>query len=142
MDPNDLMSSLREVDSKTDKIAAEIVDAAFKVHQTLGPGLLESAYEACLAYEINRRGLKVEQQLDIPLNYGEVQLNAGFRLDLLIESLVIVEIKAVELILPIHQAQIITYLRLARKNLGFLINFNVRFFKKGLERVVLSKSLR
>ncbi len=135
----DASSLLKEVDPETDKVGAEIVEAAFKVHRTLGPGLLENAYEACLAYEINKRGLKIERQAPVPLNYGEVRLDVGFRLDLWVENRVFVEVKAVELIIPIHEAQILTYLKLTENQLGFLINFNIRLLKKGLKRVVLSR---
>ena len=109
------------------------------VHRALGPGLLENAYEACFVYEMGKLGLKVERQIDVPLVYGQVRLNVGFRLDLLIEDRIIIEVKAVETMFPIHEAQILTYLKLTGNQLGFLINFNVRFLKDGLKRIVLTK---
>jgi GxxExxY protein len=130
--------SFEGIDSETDKIAKEIVDSAYQVHLNLGPGLLENAYEVCLAHEISKRGLNVQRQVEIPLVYKEVQVDAGFRLDLLVEKKIIVEIKAVEQLLPVHRAQVITYLKLLKNKLGFLINFNVPVLKKGLERIALS----
>jgi GxxExxY protein len=116
--------------------SAIIVDAAMKVHSALRPGMLESAYEACLAHELRKRGCKVESQVSLPLEYDGVKLEAGYRIDLLVEDLVIVEIKAVEKVLPIHFAQIISYLKQSNKMLGLLINFNVRHLKDGLKRFV------
>jgi len=118
-----------------DEIASEIVDSALKVHVTLGPGLLESAYEACLAFELRQRGLIVEQQKSQPVVYGDVTIDAGYRLDLLVEDRIIIELKTVEQLLPIHQAQILTYLKLSGKSVGFLINFNVPLLKQGIRRV-------
>jgi GxxExxY protein len=117
-----------------DEIASEIVDAAFKVHVALGPGLLESAYEACLAFELRKRGLSVEQQKPQAISYEGLTIDAGYRLDLLVADCVIVELKAVEQLLPVHQAQIITYLKLSGKSLGFLINFHVPVLKQGIRR--------
>ena len=133
---------LEEVDLETEEIATRVVEAAFRVHRTLGPGLLENAYETCLAYEMVKLGLKVERQVEIPLRYGEVSLNAGFRLDLLAEDRIIIEVKSVESLLPIHKAQILTYLKLTKNKLGFLINFNVGLLKRGLQRVVLSRPVK
>jgi GxxExxY protein len=132
--------NVKEVDQETDRIAKEIVDSAFQVHTHLGPGLLENAYESCLLHELARRGLKAERQLEVPLEYKGVHLDAGFRLDVLVEKKVIVEIKSVESLMPIHRAQVLTYLKLAGLHLGFLINFNVPIIKKGIERIVLSVS--
>jgi GxxExxY protein len=129
-----------ETDAELDKIAKEVVDAAFKVHFNIGPGLLESAYEACLAYEISQRGLKVEQQVAVPLVYEKVNLNVGFRIDLLVQKRLIVEVKAVEALLPVHRAQVLTYLKLSGLQLGLLINFYSPILKKGLERIILSGS--
>ena len=134
------MKHFKEVDSELDEIATKVVDAAFKVHFNLGPGLLENAYEACLEYETQEKGLKVERQMALPLNYQKVRLDAGFRVDLLVENRLIIEVKAVESLLPVHRAQVITYLRLSGNQLGFLINFNAPTLKKGLERIVLSNS--
>lgn len=113
-----------------------ILDAAYRVHTALGPGLLESAYEACLAYELRNEGLKVLTQVPLPLVYREVKLDAGYRLDLLVEDLVIVEVKAVDSLAAIHQAQVISYLKLSGKKLGIIINFNCLHLRDGIRRVV------
>ena len=115
-------------------ISAQILDASIKVHKHLGPGLLESAYEACLAHELRKRGMKALTQVGLPVVYDDVQLDVGYRIDLLIEDTVIVELKAVEQVLPLHAAQIITYLKLSDKRLGLLINFNVLRLKDGYKR--------
>ena len=117
--------------------AREIVDAAFKIHSKVGPGLLESAYQTLMIYELTKRGLRVETEVPVPLVYEEVRLDAGYRLDLLVNESVIVEIKAVERLHPVHEAQLITYLKLLDKRLGILINFNVKLVKDGIKRVVL-----
>lgn len=119
------------------RIAREIVDAAFKVHKTLGPGLLESAYEACMAHELSLRNLDFRTQVVLPVVYEGVKLDAGFRLDMLVEERVIVEMKAVEKIIPLHEAQLLTYLRLSGLRLGLLINFNVLLIKDGIKRMVI-----
>jgi GxxExxY protein len=116
-------------------ITEKIIGAAIEVHRALGPGLLESAYEACLAYELTERGLKIEVQKPIPLVYKIVSLDCGYRLDLLVEDTVIVEIKSAEKIILIHRAQVISYLRLTGLPLGLLINFNVQLLKYGIERI-------
>ena len=121
-----------------EKIGAEIVDAAIAVHRELGPGLLESAYESCLAFELRKRGLEVQQQKELPVRYQSHLVEAGYRLDLLVENQIIIELKSVESILPIHKAQLITYLKLSDKRLGFLINFNVKLLKNGLTRLANS----
>lgn len=121
---------------KANEISGEIVDAAIKVHMTLGPGLLESVYEACLAYELSQKGFRVERQLLLPVRYGETTVDAGLRLDLLVEDMVIVELKAVETLLPIHSAQLLTYLKLGNYPLGLLLNFNVVRLKDGIKRLV------
>jgi GxxExxY protein len=118
------------------EIARIVVDAAFKIHTTLGPGLLESVYEAVLLYELEQRGLRVSQQQAIPVIYGGVQLELGFRADLIVEGKVMVEIKSVEALAPVHSKQLLTYLRLADKRLGLLINFNVALIRDGIKRVV------
>ncbi|HZL38381.1 MAG TPA: GxxExxY protein [Tepidisphaeraceae bacterium] len=120
-----------------ENVAREIVDATFKVHRTLGPGLLESVYEACLEYELRRRGLKVLRQLKVPIFYDGVELDADLRLDLLVEGCVIVEIKSVEAMNPVFKAQALTYLKLTGHRLCLLINFNVPLIKDGIKRVVL-----
>ncbi len=118
-----------------DSIAAEIVDSAFKIHKELGPGLLESAYEACLEHELKQRGYTVERQKEQPIHYDGIVIDVGYRLDLLINDLVIIELKAVAELAPIHQAQLTTYLKLSQKTLGLLINFNVPLIKNGIRRV-------
>ena len=118
------------------EISGNIIDCSFKVHTTLGPGLLESVYQAALAYELRRRGLKVITELPIPVIYEEVKLELGFRADLLVENKVIVETKSIEALAPIHGKVLLTYLRLADKKLGLLINFNVELIKNGIKRVV------
>jgi GxxExxY protein len=117
------------------EITGQIVDAAMKVHTKLGPGLLESAYEACLAYELRRRGLQVATQVALPITYEDVQLDAGYRIDLLVESQVIVELKAVEKMIPLYDAQLLSYLKLSGNKIGLLINFNVVRLKDGIKRL-------
>jgi len=118
------------------EIAKHIVDAAFRIHTSLGPGLLESVYEAVMAEELTRRGLHAERQQVLPVVWQNVHLEAGFRVDLIVENKVIVEIKSVEAIAPVHRKQLLTYLRLANKRLGILINFDVDLIKDGIARVV------
>ena len=118
------------------EIAKHIVDAAFKIHTTLGPGLLESVYEAVMEQELTRRGLHTERQQALPVVRENIHLEAGFRVDLIVESKVIVEIKSVEAIAPVHRKQLLTYLRLANKRLRILINFDVDLIKDGIARVV------
>ncbi len=126
-----------KIDPELDKVANQVVDAAFKVRKALGPGLLENAYELCLVHELSQRGLKVERQVAIPLMYEGMEIPVGFRADAIVEDNIILEIKAVESFLPVHEPQILTYLKLANKRLGFLINFNVLIFKKGIKRIAL-----
>ena len=121
--------------NQIDRIAKELVDAAFKVHSSLGPGLLESAYEACIAHELTKRGYRVERQKPQPVIYEGLEIEVGYRLDLLVEDVIIIELKAVEQLAPIHQAQLLTYLKLSNKQLGFLINFNVPLIKNGIRRI-------
>lgn len=118
------------------KFSKEILDASIRVHKEMGPGLLESIYELCLTKELNLRGIRTERQVFLPLNYRGHELNKDFRIDLLVEDEIIIEIKAVEVLLPVHEAQIISYLKLANKRLGFLINFNVPLLKNGFKRFV------
>jgi len=113
-----------------------IVDAAFRVHCKAGPGLLESAYETILAYELEKRGLRVCRQVSIPILYDDLVLEEGFRADLIVEDLVIIELKSVEHILPVHGKQVLTYLRLTDRKLGFLINFGESLIKNGIKRIV------
>lgn len=118
------------------EISYQTIGAAIKVHRKVGPGLLESAYESALAYELQKLGLYVEQQVTLPFIYEEVKLEAGYRIDLMINKSVIVEIKSVEKLLPVHYAQVLTYLRLTGIKLGLLINFNEIILKEGIHRVV------
>ena len=118
------------------EVAALIVDAALKVHRILGPGLLESVYQATLSAELNRRGLRVAQQVGLPVFYEGIKINLGYRVDLLVDDKVIVEIKSVEALAPVHRKQVQTYLRLMDLRLGLLINFNVELIKNGIQRVV------
>ena len=118
-------------------LSKEIIGAAIEVHRQLGPGLLESAYEECLAYELSQRDLPFERQKPVPVSYKDVQLDCGFRLDLLVGGLVVVELKAVDKLVPIHQAQRLTYLKLTGCKLGLLLNFNVLRLRDGIKRVVL-----
>jgi len=121
---------------RLDQISHGIIGAAIEVHRHLGPGLLESAYEACLVFEIKRLGMKVEEQKPLAVVYKEVKLDCGYRLDLVVEDEIIVEIKAIEKLLPIHDAQLLSYLRLTRKKVGLLMNFHVPVLKDGLKRIV------
>jgi len=120
-----------------DKIGAQIVDAALKVHRQLGPGLLESAYQACLAFELRKRGLRVEVEADQPVFYEGIKVEVGYRIDMLVDGCVIIENKAVEKVLPIHEAQLLTYLKLRNCHIGFLINWNVQLIKDGIKRMAL-----
>jgi GxxExxY protein len=124
------------VDAETERIGKEVVDSAITVHRELGPGLLESAYEACLAFELVSRGFHVVQQQECPIHYRGHLVKCAFKLDLVINDSVIVEVKAVEKIHPVHKAQLISYLKLTDISLGFLINFHERLVKNGLERFV------
>ncbi len=133
----DTKTPRKDLPEELERLASVIVDAAVKVHSVLGPGLLESVYEACLAYELKERGLKVASQIWLPVVYQGMTLDAGLRIDLLVEDQVVIEMKSVEAILPVHDAQLITYLKLSGHRLGFLMNFNVRLLKDGLHRRVL-----
>ena len=119
------------------EITEAIIGSAIEVHKALGPGLLESAYEECLCYELNLRGISYKRQVDLPVTYKAVKLDCGYRLDLVVEDAVILELKSVEKLLPIHEAQLLTYLRLSGKRVGLLMNFNVATLKDGIVRRVL-----
>jgi len=119
---------------ENDEITEKIIGCAIAVHRVLGPGLLESAYEECLAFELKAMRLKIERQVAVPVTYKEVYLDYGYRMDLLVENNVVVELKTVDAILPVHEAQILTYLRFSGKELGLLINFNVKLLKHGIRR--------
>jgi GxxExxY protein len=117
-------------------VSRQIVDAAMRVHTALGPGLLESAYEACMLFELHKRGLTAVSQLELPIVYEGVRLNVGYRIDLLVEDLVIVELKAIAEATPLHKAQLLSYLKLSGKKLGLLINLHVVHLKDGITRLV------
>ena len=126
---------------EVERIGKIIVDSAYyKVHSSLGPGLLESIYSICLAYELRKRGLHVDREVVFPISYDGVQLDAGLRIDLLVERTVVVETKSVEKVHPICEAQVLTYLKLTNLPLGLLINFNVALIKDGIKRVILSRT--
>ncbi len=118
-------------------LETKIINCAFKVHSKLVPGLLESIYEKCLYFELNKIGIHVARQVSIPISYDEFILKDAFRIDLFIENKIIIELKAVETVLPIHEAQIISYLKLTENRLGYLLNFNVPLFKQGIKRFVI-----
>ncbi|MFT4552522.1 MAG: GxxExxY protein [Chlamydiales bacterium] len=123
------------VEEEIDHLTSDIIGAAIEVHRHLGPGLLESTYEACLSYELRIRGLKVEQQKSMPIIYKDVMLECGYRLDLIVENQVIVEIKSVKELAPVHEAQLLSYLKLRGGGRGLLINFNVKLLKNGIRRM-------
>ena len=126
----------KETMDRCNKLSNQIIGAAIEVHRHLGPGLLESAYEECLCYELSKLDIQFERQIPLPVKYKMVQLDCDYRLDLLVEKLVIVELKSVKEIDPIHEAQLLTYLRIANLWLGLLINFNVKQLKDGIRRIV------
>ena len=121
---------------RENEITGEIVDAAYKIHTRLGAGLLESVYEAVMAYELKKRELRFERQKPIPVVYEGVNLGEGFRADFIVENLVIIELKSVEIVTPVHKKQLLTYLSLTNKHLGLLINFNTDLIKNGITRIV------
>ena len=121
---------------RENQIGDVIVRGAMTVHTALGPGLLESVYELCLVHELSKGGLKAERQIALPVRYGGLEIDGGFRVDMLVGDLVIVEIKAVEKLMPVHKSQLLTYLRLSRCKLGYLLNFNVAHMRDGIKRVV------
>ena len=130
----------RKGSQRENELSRIVLDAAFQVHSALGPGLLESAYEKCLAYELGKQGISTSSQVELPIIYDSKRIDAGYRIDMLVENLVIIELKAVERLLPIHEAQLLSYLRLAKKRLGLLINFNTLCFAEAVRRMVLSKT--
>ena len=117
-------------------IAREIVDSAIRVHTRIGPGMLESAYEACIEYELGQRSLAVKKQVPMPLRYDDLMLDIGYRLDLVVEDAVVIELKSVQQLLPIHTAQLLSYLRAGDYRMGFLLNFNTVHMRDGIKRVV------
>jgi GxxExxY protein len=120
-----------------ENVFKKVLDCSFRIHTALGPGLLESAYVECLYFDLRESGLRVEKQKPLPLIYKEVKLEAGYRIDLLVERSVIIEVKSIESLADIHMAQILTYLKLSNYKLGLLINFNVKHLKEGIKRVIL-----
>ena len=118
------------------EITHQVIGAAMQVHSALGPGLLESAYEACLAHELRKRALKTETQIALPVRYDGIELDLGYRIDLLVETAVLIELKAIEKVLPVHKAQLLSYLRLSRLKLGLLINFHTLHLRDGITRIV------
>lgn len=119
------------------QITHEILDSAYKVHSALGPGLLESAYQACLVYELKRKGLKIEVEKPLPLIYEEVKLECGYRIDILVENRIVVELKTVETFTDVHTAQVLTYLKLSGCKVGLLLNFYTKSLKDGIKRLIL-----
>jgi len=122
---------------EVEALAEAVIDAAFKVHKTLGPGLLESVYQTCLSYELSMRKIAHQNQVILPGRYGGIEIESGLRLDVLIDEKIILELKSVERMIPLYEAQLLTYLKLTGLKLGFLINFNVPLFKDGIKRMVL-----
>lgn len=131
------MKNFAPIPEETEKLARVIVDCAYKVHANLGPGLLEKVYELCFCHELSKRGLQVLRQQDIPIEYDGIVFEEGLRLDVLIEDQIICELKAVDLINPVWEAQVLSHLKLTGKRLGFLINFNVANIGQGIKRFVL-----
>lgn len=128
------MIKYKELSQQEEQIGKAIVNAAYRVHKELGPGLLEKIYEVCMAHELRKMGFDVKRQIDIPIIYDGIRFNEGLRLDLLVNDLVVAELKAIELINPVWEAQIISHLKLTQLNLGYLINFNVALIKNGIKR--------
>jgi GxxExxY protein len=120
-----------------DELSNKVIGCALEVHRNLGPGLLESTYEQCLAYEMKAAGMAFKLQYPLPVQYKRIKLDCGYRIDLLVNEAIIVELKSVDKILPIHQAQLLTYMKLAGISIGLLINFNVKYLKDGIKRMVL-----
>lgn len=130
---------MEELSEKHNLISGKIINTAMKVHTLLGPGLLEKVYEEALYYYLTQDGYSVQKQKDVPIRLTEVNLDCGFRIDLLVEDCVIVELKAVERLIPLHEAQMMTYLKLSGKNIGLILNFNVSSLKDGIKRIVYTK---
>ena len=124
------------MNKELERLATELVDAAFTVHSALGPGLLESAYQACLVHELRRRGLSVQCEVPLPVYYAGLAIDAGYRVDMILENHIIIENKSMRTLTPVHISQLLTYLKLADKRLGFLINWNVPRIKDGIKRLV------
>lgn len=120
-----------------DELSYEIIGCAYEVHRTLGAGLLESTYEMCLCYELEKAGIAFERQKELPVNYKGITLNCGYRIDILVEKQIIIELKSVEALLPVHTAQIMTYMKLSNHSLGLLINFNTTNLQNGIKRYII-----
>jgi len=135
-DPKIHKERFKPIPESTEKIGKLIIDSAFKVHNNLGPGLLEKIYEVCFCHELSKRGLKYQRQVDIPIVYDDLEFKEGLRLDVLVEECIICELKAIEIVNPVWEAQIISHLKLTNKRLGYLINFNVPKIKDGIRRFV------
>ena len=129
--------SFTPLSEKEESVARKIVDATYAVHKALGPGLLEKVYEVCFCHELSKRGLENKRQVDVPIVYDGIVFDEGLRLDVLVEELIICELKAVEEMNPVWEAQLLSHLKLTGKRLGFLINFNVPVIKKGIKRIIL-----
>jgi GxxExxY protein len=127
----------RPLSEKVEALAKQVVDAAFRVHQGLEPGLLESVYEVCFCHELRKRRIQFRRQVPLPVRYDGIIFEEGFRLDVMADNLIVCEFKAVESLLPVHHAQVLTYLRLSGKRLGFLINFNSAIIRNGIHRLIL-----
>lgn len=127
----------KEPTEQEEAIATQIVDAAYTVHKVLGPGLLEKIYEVCFCHELQKRGLSYQRQVDIPVVYDGITFDEALRLDVIVEDLIICEVKAVDQINPLYKAQLLSYLRLTGKRIGFLINFNIPVIKNGIKRIIL-----
>ena len=131
-----MATSVQQITSRVNHITAKIISAAMKVHSLLGPGLLESAYHACLLHELHKQGLRLASQVGLPVIYDREKIDLGYRIDLIVENIVIVEIKCVEAINPVHEAQLLCYLRLSGRQVGLLINFHVVHLRDGIKRMV------
>lgn len=132
----DQKSKQTQLPIHTEEVAKTILDSAFQIHTALGPGLLESVYEACMIHELKLRGLEVKSQITLPVIYKGMKVDSGFRLDLLVEDCVVVEIKSTDLLSAVHTAQLLTYLRLSKIRLGLLMNFNVAHLRSGIKRII------
>lgn len=127
----------RDTETQRDPLSDAVIGAAIEVHRALGPGLLESTYETCLCYELGQRQIVFQRQLELPVHYKGIQLDCGYRMDILVESQLILELKAAEQLLPVHEAQLLTYLKLTGLHTGLLLNFNVSTLKNGIRRIKL-----
>ena len=137
MQENQFKSSRDPIPARVDELATITVDAAFNVHKEIGPGLLESAYEACLVQELKSRGINVKTQINLPITYKGLELKDAYRIDILVENSLVVEVKSIETLLPVHKQQLLTYLRFSGYRLGLLINFNAGLIKDNIKRVAL-----